>query len=448
MGMWIVIAIRNILKNKKRSMLIGAAICISVMLLLLARAIGNGGGEQIMRTYKTVWAGDVVVAWKEVKKYDLTDPSRLYYSMFDVKEDAANRDAIRGLDMFLSSHGDRIGKTISSVRSPGTLDTGVYTAWITVTGLEPDEYDFLTRQKVLDIVEGEGPFSHEYGICISRKIADEYGLSIGDWPTIDVTTKDGYTNTYDYKVTGIYRSSSEFDGIYAYMSRGNALALLDWDPSFFSTVRIYLKDPSESREFTESLDAYLLGSSDVLRAESFEYSAQFYASIQVFVKIVFTAFVLFLLCIIALGIRGTVRMNLFERQAEFGTLRAIGFGRGSMFAIVFFEIFMLAVIACGAALVISAVLVGVFGLTGIYCGPGAIAAVLGGQFVYPVLYPVDVVITFSAILMFSLFASLKPGSRLCFQKITDLLAQNQKALFTIVELLKRLVRPHPHRASS
>jgi putative ABC transport system permease protein len=442
MGMWIVIAIRNILKNRKRSMLSGAAICISVMLLLLARAIGNGGGEQIMRTFKTFWAGDVVVAWKEVKEYDLTDPSRLYYSMFDMKEDNANREALERLGEFLSSHGDRIGKTISSVRSPGTLDTGVYTAWITVTGLEPAEFDFLTQEKVIEVEEGKSPFSSEYGICIGRKTADEYGISIGDWPTIDGTTKDGYTNTYDYKVTGIYRSSSEFDSIYVYMSRQNALELLDWDPSFFSTVRIYLKDPSGSKEFAESLDAYLLKSADVLRAESFEYASQFHASIQTFVKLLFTLFVLFLLFIIALGIRGTVRMNLFERQIEFGTLRAIGFGRGSVFAVVFFEVCILAVIACGAALVLSAILVTVFGLTGIYCGPGAIATVLGGEFVYPVLYPVDIVATFSVITVFSLFASLKPGLRLCYQKITDLLAQNQKALFAILEFGKRLVKKH------
>jgi hypothetical protein len=78
MGVLIVIALRNAAKNKRRSILIGSAICLSTFLLLLAGAIGNGSGAQIMHHYKDFWAGDVVVAWKEVKQYGLSDPSRLF----------------------------------------------------------------------------------------------------------------------------------------------------------------------------------------------------------------------------------------------------------------------------------------------------------------------------------------------------------------------------------
>jgi ABC-type lipoprotein release transport system permease subunit len=442
MGMWIVIAFRNMGKNKRRSMLIGAAICVSTVLLLMASAIGNGSGIQIMRHYKDFWSGDIVAAWKEVKQYSTSDPSRLYYSGFHMKEDKANREALQRLAGFLDARRDRIAMVLHSIKSPGTLDTGAFTAWIAVAGLEPEEYELLDRGRYLVLDEGESPFSREYGVCISRKIADDYGISIGDWPTIDVTTKDGYTNTFDYEVTGIYRNGSEFDGIYVYMSRENALALLDWDPSFSSTIRVFLKDPSESQEFADSLDAYLLESSDVLRAESFGYASHFYSLISVFVKSIFAFFVFFLLFVIALGIRSTVRMNLFERQAEFGTLRAIGFGRASAFAIVFFEIFMLGIAAGGAALALSGVLAIVFGLTGIPTGPGPLASVIGGEFIFPVLYPVDVAVAFFAIAVFSLFASLKPGLRLCYQKITDLLNQDQKALFAVVEFLKRITARH------
>ncbi|MEN6313336.1 MAG: hypothetical protein ABFD25_03700, partial [Clostridiaceae bacterium] len=75
---------------------------------------------------------------------------------------------------------------------------------------------------------------------------------------------------------------------------------------------------------------------------------------------------------------------------------------------------------------------------GIYIGKGAVAYALGGESIYPVFEFYD---TFTALIMitlFSLFAPLKPGLRLCYHKITDLLAQNQKPLSAILEALKSL----------
>jgi putative ABC transport system permease protein len=441
MGIWFTIAFRNIVKNGKRSLLIGIAIFISTAFLLLADSLGNGGGAQLVAKYRASTTGDAVVVWKEVKKYDAADPSRLFYSAFDQKQEASNREALGRFNKFLRAHADKIRAVYNSIKAPGTLDTGEYTEWIIVTGIEPQEYDFLRQEKVLELEGGESPFSREYGICISSRMADKYAIPIGAWLSIDSTTKDGYTNTYDYEVTGVYTSSSDFDSTYVYMSRQNALELLDWEPQYFSTSRIFLKDPGQSQQFALSLDQYLTESSDVLRAESFEYAAKFFTLISGAEKGIVTAFVLFLLFVIALGIRSTVRMNLFERLAEFGTLRAMGFDRARMFLIVFLEIFLLSLVACGAAILFSMILVTVLGITGIYTGSDTMAIALGGSYVYPVLYPLDVIVAFLAITLFSVFAALKPGLRLCYQKITDLLAQDQKSLFATAQIIKRLFAP-------
>ena len=45
----------------------------------------------------------------------------------------------------------------------------------------------------------------------------------------------------------------------------------------------------------------------------------------------FNVFIFFLLGMIAIGLRATVRMNLFEHMREFSTLRAVGYSRFQCF---------------------------------------------------------------------------------------------------------------------
>jgi ABC-type lipoprotein release transport system permease subunit len=129
-------------------------------------------------------------------------------------------------------------------------------------------------------------------------------------------------------------------------------------------------------------------------------------------------------------------MSGIERYTEIGTLRAIGYNRFQSFILIFLEIFILSLIFFSIAFILNLVLVLIFGKTGIYIGKGTIAYALGGESVYPLFDPSDTLTALIIITGFSLFAPLKPGLRLCCQKITDLLAQNQKPLSAILTMIK------------
>ena len=73
--------------------------------------------------------------------------------------------------------------------------------------------------------------------------------------------------------------------------------------------------------------------SGLLRAESISRSGQFYLVIAGYLKSLFTLFVVFILLVIAVGIRSVVRMNLAARMKEFGTMRAIGFNVSCLFVV-------------------------------------------------------------------------------------------------------------------
>ncbi len=436
------IAYRNILKNRKRSILVGLSLVISCTLLLLSFSIGNGVSRQIINKYRNFQSGDVTVLWKNVKKIDVSDPSRLFFSNFDIKHDRENRAAISRLKYFLKKNAGEIATCYPAIRNEGMLDTGRYASFSIIYGVSPVELQFLERTKTFQLAAGALPFGKRDGICISDVLAGKNGIRIGDWITVDSITPYGLVNSLEYQVVGLYKSSSEFDSIYIYMTTDNALELFDQDPAYFRLVRIYLKDSAKARIFARQLDDYLTTGNDQLRAEAIGDSARFYSTIAGFLKGLFSFFVIFILLLIAVGIRSTVRMNLFERLKEFGTLRAIGFNRAQNFMIIFLEIFLLGVISLGIASVLAFILVGVLNQTGLYIGKGTIAYVLGGESIYPVFQFTDLAVAIVIITIFALFAPLKPGLQLCYQKITDLLAQNQKPVMVLMTVVKKFSNYH------
>lgn len=433
------IAFRNILKNKKRALHIGLTLALSSTLLLFSFSIGNGIERQVIDKYRDFQSGDVTVLWSNVKKIDPSDPSRLFFSAFDMKNDNINREAIKRLDEFLGQNAGEIAYSFKSVRGNGTLDTGSYAAFSMIFGLSQDEMGYLTDKRVFQLVDGVSPYSGEYGISISDDAAKKYDISLGDWVTLDCTTARSFINTQEYRVTGFYRSSSDYDSIYIYMNRDDALELLDQDPEYFQAARLFLRNPADSVGFAERLDRRLTGAADVLRAEPMETSAGFYTMIAGFLKSLFTAFVMFIMLIIAVGIRSVVRMDLFERLKEFGTLRAMGFNRLQNLLIIFFEILMLSLVCFSTAFAANLGLVALLEKPGIYVGRGAVAYALGGEAIHPLFIPKDTLPAMMILLFFSIFAPLKPGLRLCRQQITDLLAQNQRPMSAITDMLRSAI---------
>ncbi|NJD02460.1 MAG: ABC transporter permease [Ruminiclostridium sp.] len=439
MTVYLKIAFRNILKNKKRTALIGLTLAISCVMLFFSFSIGNGIQRQIIGKYRDFQSGDVSVVWSNVKKIDINDPSRLFFSNFEYKRDKENRQAINRLDEFLDTNGDKVEAVYKSVTGNGMMDTGKYAAYSTIYGLSEEEAGYLQTKGILQLTEGDMTFMQDYGVCISDAAAEKYDIAVGDWVTLDSSTASGYVNTLEYQVTGLYKSSSDFDSIYVYMSRENALELFDQDTVYFQNARIYLDKPENAEKFAGELDAYLTSESGVLRAESITYSSTFYSMITGFLKMLFAFFVVFIMFIIAIGIRSVVRMNLFERMKEFGTLRAIGFNRLQSFLIIFLEIFILSLFFFGAAFVANLLLILLLGSNGIYTGKGAVAYALGGESIRPVFAFSDTFLALGVMTGFSLFAPLKPGLRLCYQKITDMLAQNQKPVSAIGSMIKNAI---------
>jgi putative ABC transport system permease protein len=419
------IAFRNIIKNRKRSLFIGLAIFISCFILLLSDAFGNGTAAAIINEYYYQQAGDVILLWENALEIEKDSPSRIYLSQFESEKVKENKRALAGLSVFLRQHGSEIKNNFQVVRRAAVVVMAEDMIDVNVYGLSRDEWLFLEPKKTVTLEEGTFEAEPDSSVIVSRLIADAGNLKVGDWITLEVTTAYGVKNSLDYKITGIYKNGVPWNNDYIYMSAPDARVLYDFDPEDFDSMRIYLKDPDTQGTFTRELNAALGRETKVLQALEGPEASSFFTRQAEFFKNIFTFFVIFLITIIGFGIRATVRMNLFERMSEFGTLRAIGYNRIQILFIIFCEIFLLALFALLCALVSSTVIVLIAGRTGIHVGSEAASYLFGGDYLYPIFKLKDVLFAFAVILVLSLMAPFKPAMKLSWQKISDILLKRQ-----------------------
>jgi putative ABC transport system permease protein len=419
------IAFRNIIKNRKRSLFIGLAIFISCFILLLSDAFGNGTAAAIINEYYYQQAGDVILLWENALEIEKDSPSRIYLSQFESEKVKENKRALAGLSVFLRQHGSEIKNNFQVVRRAAVVVMAEDMIDVNVYGLSRNEWLFLEPKKTVTLEEGTFEAEPDSSVIVSRLIADAGNLKVGDWITLEVTTAYGVKNSLDYKITGIYKNGVPWNNDYIYMSAPDARVLYDFDPEDFDSMRIYLKDPDTQGTFTRELNAALGRETKVLQALEGPEASSFFTRQAEFFKNIFTFFVIFLITIIGFGIRATVRMNLFERMSEFGTLRAIGYNRIQILFIIFCEIFLLALFALLCALVSSTVIVLIAGRTGIHVGSEAASYLFGGDYLYPIFKLKDVLFAFAVILVLSLMAPFKPAMKLSWQKISDILLKRQ-----------------------
>lgn len=442
------IAFRNIIKNRKRSLFIGLAIFISCFILLLSDAFGNGTAAAIINEYYYQQAGDVVLLWENALEIEKDSPSRIYLSQFESEKVKENKRALAGLSLFLRQHGSEIKNNFQVVRRAAVVVMAEDMIDVNVYGLSRDEWLFLEPKKTVTLEEGTFEAEPDSSVIVSRLIADAGNLKVGDWITLEVTTAYGVKNSLDYKITGIYKNGVPWNNDYIYMSAPDARVLYDFDPEDFDSMRIYLKDPDTQGTFTRELNAALGRETKVLQALEGPEASSFFTRQAEFFKNIFTFFVVFLITIIGFGIRATVRMNLFERMSEFGTLRAIGYNRMQIFFIIFCEIFLLALFALACALASSTVIVLIASRTGIHVGSEAASYLFGGDYLYPIFKLKDVLFAFAVILVLSLMAPFKPAMKLSWQKISDILLKRQDRSPLTIMLIKNIISCRKRAATS
>ncbi len=438
-----IIALRNIKADKKKSFMIWLAIFMSMLTLVLSNFTMNGISKQVIKSYVNLQSGDIAVMWKKLADYSNMSSSKFFGATtnYDLDKKEENKEAISIANNFLKDHDKEIKYSFFTIRRNASMvyETGSsqQKGSYLVYSMSDENAKFLIDTKTMKMQEGSLSLSSDTEACISQEMADGFGITVGDTVTLMANGDKKTVVSKEYTISGIYANGAGYNNNYIFVTPESAQNLFQVEDGYFDIIRIYTKDSDDIESLTKSLNQLLLEKSDVLRADTYYDASKFYTSTYDNIKLFFTIFIFFLLFLIGFGLYSTLKVKIYERMKEFGTLRAIGYGRYQCVLILFYEVFILAILAFGVASLIGVLYVAILGDKGIYIGSGGVSYVIGGESFYPIFSISDVLKSFMYVMIFSIFSTFGPSMRMCFQNISDILMRRQKKISLIKEIFRK-----------
>ena len=301
------LAWRNCLRNRRRTFLAGLAIGIGLAALIFSDAMIVGMGRSMVRTAIDTFLGQGQIHFKGFR------------DTFEVDKVISGGNAVM---QRLKGEPD-----IKNV-APRTMALGMLTSPANVTaivifGIDPGLEPAVSKIDEA-IIKGEYLTSHDQNkVLIGSKLADRLEVGIGDRVVVTVAQADnGDLSQEMFRVGGIFQlNMNEIDDniIFILLEKSQILLAL---PGGLHEIAFNFKNIDLDQDNVDDFWAqYSEDSNEALSWKEIlpELEAALYWS-QYSTGII--GVILF--AIITLGIMNTLFMSLYERMFEFGVLRAVG----------------------------------------------------------------------------------------------------------------------------
>ncbi|MBP7433933.1 ABC transporter permease [bacterium] len=385
-------AIRNILRNKRRSFVAAAAISIGLTALIFVDGLMEGMTVNMVKAATSTFMGEAQIHYDgftdtmEVEKV-ITDPETLLKQLENEPE--------------IKSFAPRV-KTLGMVTSAANVQS------LLLVGIDPQKEKELSKMDEA-LIEGEYiSDSSEKGIMIGQGLADILEVTVGD--RLVITLAQAHTGEMAQemmRVKGIFKlGTREFDRSMAFIPIERARVMLGLEGAVHE-IAVNFKDHKKTWE--KNLPIWTKYSNNGNKFENWmllmpEMDAML--SMSAYSKYI-VGFILFLL--VAGVIINTLFMSIYERMFEFGVMRAIGAKPVYTGTLVVFESAVLAVVSTILGIISALLLNLIFSKVGIDYTGTEFMSVAMTEFVYPVMtveqytsFPVSLII-------FTMIVSIYPA---------------------------------------
>ena len=359
------IAARNLLANKKRTVLLGGAIASVTVLLVLLTSLFNGTQAAMLRNATTLSTGHVNVAgFYKITSGTAAPVVTDYQKVRDIVE--KETPGVQSVVV----RGRGFGKLVSDEASQVAVISGIDIA---------HEANFKT---ILEMTAGDvNRLSEPHSILIFDQTAERLGLKVGDNVTITTTTFRGAANSIDCHVVAIAHPLGMFSSFFSYVPMETLRELYSLDPTTAGGIQIYLKDWTQAEQVAAHLTSTLEKSGyrvmdhmdmpywrkfDIVKREDWtgqKLDVTTWTDEDPFMKWTLFGFrmliviiFLVLLSIIIIGVMNTLWMAIRERTREIGALRAMGMQRWLVLAMFVIEGGLLALASSTVGALVGALL--------------------------------------------------------------------------------------------
>ncbi len=333
------IAWRNLLRNKRRSLILIVSITVGVFALVLARAFARGLMEQLLSNQIGTDVGYIQIHKAGYK----VDPS------IDNSIDSSN-----GIRNILKADSTTINYS-ERLRTYGLVSSAYNSAGVSIVGISPDEEKKVTTI-YQNIVHGEYLNAESDQIVISTAIAEKLKAGIGDKVVIMASQLDGSIGSEGCRICGIYETAnSGFDQSHIYVPIQTLREMLNVD----DMVSEFVINPVHREQMPAVLDGLrrdipaISSSSDKFETMTYEEMLPLFVMQLGFYDQIF--YVVYGIVAIALifGIIDVMLMAVLERTHEFGVAMAVGMANRKIFRMILVEALYLGVLGTAVGLVIA-----------------------------------------------------------------------------------------------
>lgn len=314
------LAFRNIFRNRLRTALTLAAIVTGVAAIIISGGFVEDVFVQLRESTIHSRIGHVQIFRKGYIEYGRREPSRYMIEQLDEV-----MDAVRSIP--------HVEAAMARLNFSGLANNGRTDLPIIGEGIEPAKEERLGTATTM-IAGSSLRDTDMLGAMIGEGVAAALRLRPGDFATLMVNTAEGALNTFECKITGIFRTfSKEYDDRAVRISLPAAQELL-FTQSVHSIV-VLLGDTATTDVATETLRGRLepLG----YEVKPWYELADFYQKTEALYRRQFGALQSIILVMLVLSVASTINMVVYERTGEFGTLLALGLRQRQIFKLVLLE---------------------------------------------------------------------------------------------------------------
>ena len=340
MNTYIILAWRNLWRNKKRTFIAASSVFFAVLLSLLMRSMQKGYYNYMIDASVRMYTGYIQVHGK-----NYWDKRSLEESMTLDESKIKKIQQINGV-----THIAKRFETFSLV------SYGKNTKVAQIIGIDPESEDQLTNLKS-KVVEGTYLNNESKGILLSQGLAELINASVGDTIVIYGQGYHGVTAAELIPVEGILKFTlPEQNKSFSYLTLSQAQWVFS-APQKLTSLSIMIDNPkkldevnSQVKELLNVTDDYENNKYEVMTWE--ELSPELVQSIQIDnAQGIIMLGILYL--VITFGIFGTIMMMTAERLKEFGILISVGMKKWKLYLVTALETFFISFIGVIAGGIVS-----------------------------------------------------------------------------------------------
>ncbi len=383
----IILALRNLSRQKRRSFLLGGAIAFGILIVTFVNGVAGGLARNLEQNFAQLLGGEIFI--QGVQK--TSSGQRLEV----INDDAALAAAVEA---------SRI-PVRSITRSSNFLATFIFhnnTAVQEVVGVD-FEQNALLRGRLSLVAGSFDGMKSASGIIVGQQTADRLKAQVGDTVLVQLRTTTGQMNVGEFLVAAISHDPGLSASFAAYANRTYVNTLENLPPDAYQQLGILLSDPSAADAAASKLSRALSGKVALFPPASKSTSGSPMGAMlqqhnenpmgamfqnlmrqagegsyqgtryristindilgrlqlpQIIGAINGLAFVILLILflIIVVGVVNTFRIILNERTREIGTMRALGMQRGKVRGLFLLEALFLFLGGAASGLIAAALI--------------------------------------------------------------------------------------------